>query len=94
MDSVDDPGWSGDGSYPGAQWACLETKRTEVEKKHKAIDLWDFKNNSYAQDLFEKYICASTTSTKSVKVTQGTSHTKDKSKCLKAAVVECCSIDG
>lgn len=25
--SVDDPSWSGDGSFPGAQWACWETKR-------------------------------------------------------------------
>lgn len=76
---MDDPDWSGDGSCLGVQWACWETKRTQTDRKRKKnnnIKLWIFgiSKITHCQDLFEKYICASTMSTKSVK-----SYTKDKS---------------
>lgn len=80
---MDDPDWSGDGSCPGAQWACWETKKKHTErqeKREKKKKTWIFgiSKITHCQDLFEKCIGASTMSTKSLKVAQITQRTSHK----------------
>lgn len=63
--------------HSGLVWR-LKGKRWGIKKKHKAIDLWDFKNNTHPGFVWQIHLCKHNKR----KVSQ--SYTKDESKRLKA----------